>query len=306
MNDKSNANLPAIAVSRGINLFDSEQFNTLQRVCKAFASSDLVPDIYRTTEKNPESKAIANCMIAIDMAQRLSANPLMIMQNLYVVQGKPSWSSTFLISTVNTCGRFEPLQFTFKELGKIGKLDYVEYEKKWVEGTQNRKGYYKNEAVQKQFDGSHLVDISCVAFTSVKGSSAKLESTEVTIRMAIQEGWYTKPGSKWPTMTKQMLMYRAAAFWVRSYAPELSMGMRTIEEYQDIDDQTPEWQEGTVQQEIRENANGKPISIEVEKKDAPAEQPANPAPQPEPEPEPVQQEQPLGAAEERPLFMQQD
>lgn len=302
MSDKQNSNLPAIAVNRGINLFDSEQFATLQRVCKAFASSDLVPDIYRTSEKNPENKAIANCMIAIDMAQRLSANALMIMQNLYVVQGKPSWSSAFLISTVNTCGRFEPLQFTFKEIGKLGKIDYVEYEKKWVEGAPGRKGYYKNEAIQKQFDGTGLVDISCVAFTSVKGSSAKLESTEVTIRMAIQEGWYTKPGSKWPTMTKQMLMYRAAAFWVRSYAPELSMGMRTVEEYQDIDDQTPEWQDSSVQQEIRENANGKQISINVEaKKEAQAEQQAK---QPEPEPQPVQQEQPLGAAEERPLFMQ--
>jgi hypothetical protein len=48
--------------------------------------------------------------------------------------------------------------------------------------------------------------------------------------MAVTEGWYTKDGSKWPNMTKQMLTYRAASFWTSAYAPELSMGIRTSEE----------------------------------------------------------------------------
>ena len=43
-----------------------------------------------------------------------------------------------------------------------------------------------------------------------------------------------KSGSKWQTMARQMLMYRAASWWTSVYAPELSMGMRTVEENQDI------------------------------------------------------------------------
>ena len=31
-------------------------------------------------------------------------------------------------------------------------------------------------------------------------------------------------------MPEQMFMYRAAAFWQRIYAPELSLGMQTIDE----------------------------------------------------------------------------
>src|SRR5690606_5898335 len=56
----------------------------------------------------------------------------------------------------------------------------------------------------------------------------------VTIGLAKKEGWYTKNGSKWQTMPEQMLMYRAAAFFVRTYAPEIAMGLHTTEELQDI------------------------------------------------------------------------
>ena len=80
-------------------------------------------------------------------------------------------------------------------------VDYVEYTKVWVNG-QNGRGYYKNEAATKQFDGRKMMDIECVAYTSAKGSEEVLESSPVSIRLAIQEGWFTKNGSKWQTMTK--------------------------------------------------------------------------------------------------------
>ena len=46
--------------------------------------------LYRT-EENPNG--VSNCIIALNMAQRLGADPMMIMQNLYLVDGRPSWSS---------------------------------------------------------------------------------------------------------------------------------------------------------------------------------------------------------------------
>lgn len=231
----------------GFNFFDPVQFETMQRVCKMFASSDLVPDTYKPKLKpipngaNPEmvaaiqaenkaamDKAVANCMIAVEVSMRIGASPLMVMQNMAVIYGRPSWSSKFLIATVNSCGRFEPLQFRFTNKGNIGKVDYVDYV--WNDHTRRK------EAVTRTLDGTNIANLECVAYTTKKGSKDVLESAPVSILLAIEERWFTKDGSKWRTMPRQMLMYRAASMWTNAYAPELSMGMRTIEEQQDIVD----------------------------------------------------------------------
>jgi hypothetical protein len=52
--------------------------------------------------------------------------------------------------------------------------------------------------------------------------------------MAKAEGWSTKAGSKWITMPELMLRYRAAAFFARLYAPDITLGMMTAEEARDI------------------------------------------------------------------------
>ena len=259
--------------SPAFNFFDPVQFDTMQRVCSFFASSDLVPDNYKAqlkpfpagADENTiaaikaentaiKTKAIANCMIAVEVASRIGASPLMVMQNMAVIYGRPSWSSKFLIATVNSCGRFEPLQFRFTDKGALGMVDYTDY----TYNPQTR----RKEAITKQFDGKKIHDIECVAFTTKRGSEGVLESSPVSVRLAVQEGWYTKNGSKWQTMTKQMLMYRAASMWTNAYAPELSMGMRTVEEQQDIyteyEDVTAE-----VAAEKENNANKKRISLDM-------------------------------------------
>ena len=206
-----------------LNFFDKEQVESIQRGARMLAKSDLVPDIYKESENNPLEKAMANCIIALEMSQRVGASPLMVMQNMIIIYGKPSWSSTFLIATINTCGRFEPLKFKFKNKGKLGKVDYTDYQ--W--------NGQKKVPVTKTLDGSKIDNIECIAYTNIRGSEDVLESSPISIELAVKEGWYTKAGSKWTTMEKQMLMYRAAAFWSRSYAPEISMGMQTSDEVQD-------------------------------------------------------------------------
>ena len=258
----------------GFNFFDPEQFNTMQRVCKLFANSELVPDMYKVkydqipanADENTinaikfknqvaEHKAVANCMIAIEIATRIGASPLMVMQNMTPIYGKPSWSSKFLIATVNTCGRFEPLQFRFTDKGMCGMVDYTDYV--WDNATRSKK------PVAKQFDGKKIMNIECVAFTTKKGSNDVLESSPVSIELAIQEVWYKKNGSKWQTMTKQMLMYRAASFWTSAYAPELSMGMRTVEEQQDIYVDYQDVTATEVEAEKKENANKVNIGVDL-------------------------------------------
>src|ERR1035437_501845 len=81
---------------------NKDLFEHVQRVAKVFSGSDLVPKLYKNN--------IGNCVIALEMAARIGASPLMVMQNLDVIQGKPSWSSKFLIASVNACGKFSPLR----------------------------------------------------------------------------------------------------------------------------------------------------------------------------------------------------
>ena len=216
------------------NFFDPEQFATMQRYCKMYASSDLVPDSYQITSKESEAKAIGNCMIAMDIALRIGASPLMVMQNMVTIYGRQSWRSKFLIATINACGRFKPLKYKMTNLGKVGIVEYTSYESTWETNPQTGRRYKKNTAHQEKFDGSNIDNIQCIAYTTEKNGEEVMESTPVDLVMAIKEGWYTKSGSKWQTMPIKMLKYRAASFWANEYAPELSMGIYTVEENEDI------------------------------------------------------------------------
>jgi hypothetical protein len=118
------------------------------------------------------------------------------MQNLYVVHGRPAWSSQFLISCINASGKFSPLRYAMT--GRRGEDSF-----------------------------------GCVAWAVDKGGE-RLEGPEVTIGTAKAEGWFQKNGSKWKTMPELMLRYRAATLFARLFAPELTMGIQTDEEIIDV------------------------------------------------------------------------
>ncbi len=196
------------------------QFESMQRCAKPYAESTIVPASYRGN--------LGNCIIALDLAYRMNLPALTVMQNLYVVNGTPSWSSKFLVATINTCGRFTNLRYRKRNLGPLGKVKYNSTE--WSEEKK------KKTTVVREFDATGIDNWECVAYAVEKATGETLESDPVTIEMAIKEGWYTKEGSKWVTMPMIMLTYRSAAFWQRVYAPEISMGFRTTEE--EIDSST--------------------------------------------------------------------
>ena len=58
-------------------------------------------------------------------------------------------------------------------------------------------------------------------------------------------------------------MYRAASMWTNAYAPELSMGMRTVEEQQDIYTDYEDVTANEVAAEKENNANKKRISLDM-------------------------------------------
>jgi len=177
-------------MARSLSPFASEEsFDPGQRMAVALSKSDLVPKAYQGN--------VPNVLIAMELANRTGASLLMVMQSLYVVHGRPGWASSFLIATVNSCGRFTPLRFQYQ--GTPGKDDW-----------------------------------GCRAVASDKATGEVCIGSLVTIDMAKKEGWYQKSGSKWQTMPEQMLLYRAAAFWTRAYAPEVALGIQTAEEWSDV------------------------------------------------------------------------
>lgn len=240
-----------------------KQFETQQRMAKMYSESTIVPDTYKGN--------LGNCVIALDMAMRMNANPLMIMQNLYIVHGNPGWSSKFLIATINASGQYARLRYEWK-------------------GTDNAD------------------DWSCRCYTYEADDKLKKEPLYgqwVSIGMAKAEGWFNKNGSKWKTMPGQMLMYRAAAFWQRTNCPEIGMGLMTAEELHDTaEDQGYGVQ--SVEEEIKQKANVKTIKIDTTASEQPiskteANQEQNGS---KPEAGPKQQEAPVGASDDVPAWMQ--
>lgn len=167
----------------------SERFNVVARQAEAWSKSTIIPKEYIGKP--------ANCLVALEMSHRTGVPVLAVMQNLHVIQGKPSWSAQFLIAAVNASGRFSPLRYRF--FGTEGKDDW-----------------------------------GCRAVAVDLSTGDELIGTMITMAMAKAEGWSTKSGSKWITMPEQMLRYRAAAFWARTYAPELAVGLQTAEEVEDV------------------------------------------------------------------------
>jgi hypothetical protein len=179
-----------------INAFGSDaNFAHAQRMAKLLSSSTMVPEQYRTIYDGGKlvQDGIPNCIIALELAARIGASVFMVMQHLYIVHGKPGWSSAFLIATVNASRRFTPLRF------------------RW-EGTRGQD------------------DFGCRCVARDRETNEECKGALVDWKMVKAEGWLSKKGSKWATMPEQMFIYRAASFWTRAYAPELSLGIQTTEE----------------------------------------------------------------------------
>ena len=155
------------------------------------------------------------------------------------------------------------LNSNLKNIGELKNYKYSEYVSEWVPGAKGKK-YKKTAHVEKTMAGP-IQNLQCVAYTTVRGCKDILESSPVSVELAINEGWYTKNGSKWPNMTQQMLMYRAASFWTSAYAPELSMGMKTDDELRDIIDTDYVDVSEKSDHQKKENANKKEVSIPEEK-----------------------------------------
>jgi hypothetical protein len=181
-----------------LSLMRAGGIDQLWKVATAFSRSTIVPKDY---QGKPD-----NCLVAIEMASTVGASALTVMQNLYIVHGKPSWSSQYIISQINACGRFTPLKWKINNTGKKVKS---------VKGD--------------------IENIEYIAYATEISTGELTESPVISIEMAISEGWFGKTGSKWQTMPDLMGRYRSASFFGKLYCPEILNGLQTNDEIQDVE-----------------------------------------------------------------------
>lgn len=176
----------------GLNVFsDAQNFETALRMADCLSKSTVVPKDYQGNT--------GNCMIAIEMASRINTSPMMVMQNLYIVNGRPAWSSQWIIAMINSSRRYKTeLQFDFGNAKEDGGL-------------------------------------SCQAWAE-DYAGHKVVGPKITMNMANDEGWTQKNGSKWKTMPQVMIQYRAASFFGRMNCPDMIMGIYSQEEVADMVD----------------------------------------------------------------------
>lgn len=235
-----------------IDMFSLRGFELACRIGKAFAASDAVPAPFRshnlkkvsgqeTWVENPS--ALGNCVVAVETAQAVGVSITAVMQNANVIEGRLTWSGKFVIAAVNASHRFTPLRFHMVNKGKM-KAKYREK----LGWNKDKKGFdFADREVE-------IENIECTAWAIPFGMAFPpgiatlpqarevglpvIEGAPVSMLMAVEEGWYSKPGSKWQTsMRHLMLQYRAGSFFGNIHAPDVVMGMgRTTEEVFDTID----------------------------------------------------------------------
>ena len=166
------------------------------RYAMALSRSAFVPATY---QQKPD-----DCLIAIDMAQRLNVAPLMFLQNTYVVHGRPGMEAKLVIALVNASGLF---------------VDPLDYE---VEGDNPNDKAYRVRAFAARSKTGKVIYGPWITWAIVSG-----------------EGWDKNDGSKWKTMPSMMFLYRSAAWFARTHCPEVTMGMLTLDELDDMAERKP-------------------------------------------------------------------
>ena len=140
----------------------------------------------------------ANCMVAMEYANRTGQSVLQVMQSLDVIQGAPAWRGKALIAMVNSSGKYDhDLKFTYGKDEKTGEIN------------------------------------SCFAYTHKDGDL--IEGIPYTISKAEKEGLLKKNNSYWQKDPTLMLTYRAVSRFVSINCPEISLGLYTSEEQRDIE-----------------------------------------------------------------------
>ena len=167
---------------------DKKQFDQLLRAANMLSQTSIIPATYQGKPQD--------CFVALEMATRMGVSPLVVMQNMYVVKGKPAWAGQACTMFINSCGKFTQVKHVY-----TGE-----------KGTDSR---------------------GCYVTATRISDGIQVNGVEVTIAMAKAEGWTAN--TKWRNMPELMLAYRASAFFARVHCPEALMGVQLVDEIYDTE-----------------------------------------------------------------------
>ena len=86
--------MPATQQGGMMSIFaDPHTFTAAMQMADALSKSTIIPRDY---QGNP-----SNCLIAVEMSSRMNASPMMVMQHLFVVNGRPAGSSQWIVAMIN-------------------------------------------------------------------------------------------------------------------------------------------------------------------------------------------------------------
>jgi hypothetical protein len=166
---------------------ETGKFELEQRQAKALSISAFFPDNLKND--------IASAVIVYDLAKRMDISVMEVSQSIFIIYGRPSFATTFLVARLNQSGRIQ------------GAL-------KTIVSADKQEAY-------------------CVAVDAESGE--ELAGMTVTMGMARKEGWVGKKGSKWVNMPELMLRKRSQSFFIKEYFPEVMFGLSAQEEMQDVE-----------------------------------------------------------------------
>jgi hypothetical protein len=167
---------------------NNQTFEFGWRAGKALSNSKFVPDTFKGS---PE-----DCMIALDMAQNLNVNPVLLMQHLYIIHGRPAMDAQMQIALFNRQRKWSAIQY--KESGKGDDYQMLAYTKDLTTGEFH-------------------------------------EGPPISWKLVKAEGWEKKNGSKWKTIPELMFRYRSGSWLIRTLCPEAVLGLMTVDEVRDME-----------------------------------------------------------------------
>ena len=236
-------------VDRPVNLMQVSPFTTREAFQLAtdmavqLSRSSIIPNDYRDQlpkgnewVNNPD--AAGNCFIVLELANRLRVSPLVVMQQVDVIYGRPSLRGTFMVALINSRDEFSPLDFVCTHEAEIAALERqmkdVAEQLASAVGDSVQALIDKMTALRKQVATIRTADdygYYCVATRLSDGRVCR--GATIDWKMVKAEGWFTKKDSKWQSIPEQMFPYRAASFWSRQYASHITLGMHEADELRD-------------------------------------------------------------------------
>lgn len=201
--EEKKPNIANVDICNNNSIYANDESKTAAfKTAQYMATMNMLPDSYKGST--------SNCLFAIGIAKNLNLDPVYVMQNSQMIKGHFTWSGKAFKSMIDNNPNYSQVQYI--EVGDpsgakdANGVDIPIHNDNW--------GIYI-QAFDKKLN--------------------KFVYTEpITMKMAKAEGWYGKLGSKWQTMPRLMMMYRAASFFVNTNCPSLALGFQTTEEVFDI------------------------------------------------------------------------